>query len=152
MTPAQRHLYIRAARATFAAASPDPSDKSDPSDFNAWRHHQVAAALGRPKSFRDFTNADLDCVLAHFRLLARPDDFTAALASVDPAADGERKRLLFVCDRLARDLGHRDAATILCGRLGHRFGRDLDALDLEALRQLRYTLNARLRKIGRAHV
>lgn len=86
MTPAQRQLYIRTALAAYRAG---PTEES----FSEFRHRLVAEALGEFKRFREFSNRDLDIVLAHFRAHARPVDLAAALEEVTAEQQGRQRRL-----------------------------------------------------------
>jgi hypothetical protein len=100
--------------------------------------HRVA---GAPPSSAKLSNADLDRVLALFRLLADPDDLDAMLAWENPEAS-EAKRLLWAIRRLAPEAYTRALAS-------DRFHtKNWEALPVGDLRQLALTL--RLRKPGQA--
>jgi len=99
------------------------------------RHDLHVKALGLDKSSKDFTNADLDRVLAEFRAISQPDNLDAQLRQQDMP----RRRLLYTIGRLAPEPYWRAIAR-------DKFGiTDLDRLDLVKLRQLLITLAARAR-------
>lgn len=154
MSKSQRYLYLDAARRAYERAF-DPDDHTAPT-LEEWRHDQVAAALGIPRRFRDFTNRDLDIVLGHFRKLATNhtnttnSDGADSCASVPSVANsdaaieaGECRRLLHVIRELRDALPTNYAATVLWQRFKLTFDEELDTLDLTTLRQIRATLHAR---------
>lgn len=99
------------------------------------RHDLHARALGQDKSSKDFTNQDLDRVLAEFQAISRPDDLDAQLRQQDQP----RCRLLYGIWRVAPEPYWRAIAR-------DKFGTaDLDRLNLDQLHQLRITLAARAR-------
>ena len=76
MTAAQTQLYFFEwgnARKWYLAHGLDPKQADNK------RHTLHRQALGTDKSSKDFTNADLDKVLAAFRGVSRPDDFNAQM-------------------------------------------------------------------------
>lgn len=89
MTPKQKSLYWRE-WAAVRAAKPD-ADRHD-------LHHQ---ALGQPKSSKEFSNADLDKVLAVFRSISDPTNLAAQLK----AQNGRRHRLEHRLAELTQCLG-----------------------------------------------
>lgn len=111
------------------------------------RHALHAQALGADKSHKDFTNADLDKVLATFRAISDPANVQAQLRQIDQP----RTRLLYAIDRLGSQLA--GLAAPVCSPPGayaqaickDRFGTtDLDSLTDAQLTQLRNTLADRL--------
>lgn len=58
------------------------------------RHACHTVAVGRDKSANDLTNAEVDRVVALFRLLTDPDDLDAVIALHHPE-NAERERLVF---------------------------------------------------------
>lgn len=58
------------------------------------RHACHVIAAGRDKSANDLTNAEVDRVVAIFKLLTEPDDIDAVMAIQHPEND-ERRRLIF---------------------------------------------------------
>jgi hypothetical protein len=131
MTPLQNRLYWRewgwVSRTCKHAGHPVPD-----------RHELHVKAIGFDKSHLDFSNEDLDQVLAEFRAITRPDDLAGQLRQQDQP----RIRLLYSIRRLAPDPY---ARAIARGKFGTP---DLDSLDLPQLRQLRITLTARARSKG----
>lgn len=76
MTSAQTALYFREwgkVRAVFLVKGIDPKQA------DAKRHALHKKALGSDKSSKDFTNADLDKVLAEFYAITRPGDLGVQL-------------------------------------------------------------------------
>jgi hypothetical protein len=76
MTPAQTALYFREwgkVRAVLLVKGIDPKQA------DAKRHALHKKALGADKSSKDFTNADLDKVLAEFYAITRPGDLGVQL-------------------------------------------------------------------------
>lgn len=99
------------------------------------RHACTAAAIGRQKSSKSFTNAELDHALDLLRLLAAPTDLDALNAYFNREAGERRRHVHFITSadesywkKISRD------------RFGHA---DLDRLTLEQLRQLSLTLRNR---------
>jgi hypothetical protein len=103
------------------------------------RHGCTVVALGRNKSSKDFTNAELDRVVALFRLLAEPDDVAAMLQWNNPEI-GERKRLVFA---IAESAPAAYVARIASDRFGTELWEDLAVYEL---RQLVMTLRDRSRR------
>ncbi len=80
MTHAQTMKYFREwglVRAHFIAKGIDPKQAENK------RHQLHKQALGMDKSSKDFTNADLDKVLAAFYAITRPADLNAQLRQLD---------------------------------------------------------------------
>lgn len=63
---------------------------------NDLRHGCHIVALGRDKSSKEFTNAELDRVESLFRLLTDPDDINARLDWEDPTRAAKRRQLWFI--------------------------------------------------------
>jgi hypothetical protein len=91
MSPAQRKKYWR----EWAAVH-----RIDPSID---RHALQIAALGADKSHLSLTNAELDLVLAQFRLVIDPDDLRAALTLSDPDRQ-KRRRITWAIRRFPTGL------------------------------------------------
>ena len=128
MTPRQRALYFREWGRVRATCRQQGFPVPD-------RHGLHVKALGLDKSSKDFTNEDLDRVLAEFRAISQPDNLDAQLRQQDMP----RRRLLYTIGRLAPEPYWRAIAR-------DKFGTtDLDRLDLVQLRQLLITLAARAR-------
>jgi hypothetical protein len=99
------------------------------------RHCLHVKALGLDKSHLDFTNEDLDQVLAEFRAISQPDNLAAQLRQQGQP----RLRMLYGIRRLAPEPYWRAIAQ-------DKFGTaDETRLDLEELRSLLITLAARAR-------
>lgn len=82
MNAAQTSLYFREwgkVRAYYIARGID-SRQAD-----AKRHELHRKALGRDKSSKEFTNSDLDKVLASFYAITRPSDLNAQIRQLDQA-------------------------------------------------------------------
>src|SRR5258708_40143021 len=81
MAHAQTMKYLREwglVRAHFIAKGIDPKQAENK------RHQLHKQALGMDKSSKDFTNADLDKVLAAFYAITRPPDLDARLRPLHP--------------------------------------------------------------------
>jgi hypothetical protein len=125
------------------------------------RHALHQAALGADKSHKDFSNADLDKVLAHFRSLSDPANVQAQLRQIDQP----KTRLKYAINLLSSQLADRgrspsaaapppggpstlnpQPSTGYAERIAaDRFGTsDLDSLTELQLTQLRNTLADRL--------
>ena len=101
-----------------------------------FRHACHIVAFGRDKSSADLSNAELDRILALFRLLADPDDLGAMLAWQSPA-EGQRKRLLHF-------IRHECVESYVAEVCRQKFGTDnWQGLDTADLRQLHMTLKNR---------
>ena len=99
------------------------------------RHDLHLKALGLDKSHLDFTNEDLDQVLAEFRAISQPDNLAAQLRQQEQP----RRRLLYSIWRMGPEPYWRAIAR-------DKFGTtDETRLDLAQLRQLLITLAARAR-------
>jgi hypothetical protein len=97
------------------------------------RHDLHVKALGLDKSHVDFTNEDLDQVLAEFRAISQPDNLAAQLRQQEQP----RRRLLYSIRRMAPEPYWRSIAQ-------NKFGTaDETRLDMVQLRQLLITLAAR---------
>jgi hypothetical protein len=107
---------------------------------NDLRHACHRVALGADKSAKTLTNAEADCVVALFNLLAAPDDLGAMLAWQNPEA-GAVKRLTWAIE-------HAAPAAYVEALASDKFGtRAWRTLPEASLRQLALTL--RNRKPGR---
>jgi len=99
------------------------------------RHGLHVKALGLDKSHLDFTNEDLDQVLAGFRAISQPENLAAQLRQLDQP----RRRLLYSICQMAPEPYWRAIAQ-------DKFGTsDESRIDLVQLRQLLITLTARAR-------
>jgi hypothetical protein len=99
------------------------------------RHDLHVKALGLDLSHLEFSNEDLDLVLAEFRAHSQPDNLAAQLRQQDQP----RLRLLYSIRRLADEPYWRAIAR-------DKFGTADEArLDLDQLRQLRIPPAARAR-------
>ena len=132
MTPGQNALYFREWGRVRAACKQQGFPIPD-------RHDLHVKALGLDKSHLDFTNEDLDQVLAEFRAISQPDNLAAQFRQQDMP----RRRLLYSIRRLADEPYWRAIAR-------DKFGTaDETRLDLVQLRQLLITLAARARSRDR---
>ena len=128
MTPRQNRLYFRDWGSVRAACNAHGWPVPD-------RHELHVRALGYDRSHLDFTNEDLDKVLAEFRAISRSDDLAGQLRQQEQP----RLRLLYRIRQLAPEPYWRAIAR-------DKFGTaDEASLDLEQLRQLVMTLTARAR-------
>ena len=128
MTPAQNKLYFREWGRVRSVCKQQGFPIPD-------RHDLHVKALGLDRSHLDFTNEDLDQVLAEFRAISQPDNLAAQLRQQDQP----RRRLLYSIMRLADEPYWRAIAR-------DKFGTpDETRLDLVQLTQLRNTLTARAR-------
>lgn len=98
MSPAQTNLYWR----KWSACKRALAKLGRPFDDSA-RHALHAQALGAPKSSKDFTNRDLDKVLAAFAAFTAPHDLTQQLRA-DEQPDVRRSRTETACLDLVRQL------------------------------------------------
>lgn len=138
MTPKQHKLYIGTwlrVKKTLITLGGFSKEEAE-----AKRHEIHTEALGKDKSSKEFTNADLDRVL---------DAFQVYLGLSDPrqskrAVEQPRKRALHAIHAL----GHTDAyiAAICQDRFGHT---NLDALSESDLWKLKITLVERARAKAR---
>lgn len=132
MTALQNNLYFREFGRVCAVCKQQGFPIPD-------RHELHVMALGLDKSHLEFTNQDLDLVLAEFRAISQPDNLAAQLRQQDQP----RTRLLYSIRSLAPEPYWRAIAR-------DKFGTDdLASLDLVQLRQLRITLAARARSRAR---
>ena len=128
MTTSQNSLYFREWGRVRSACKQHGFPIPD-------RHDLHVKALGLDRSHLDFTNEDLDQVLAEFRAISQPDNLAAQLRQQDQP----RRRLLYSIMRLADEPYWRAIAR-------DKFGTpDETRLDLVQLTQLRNTLTARAR-------
>jgi hypothetical protein len=128
MTTLQNRLYFREWGRVRAACKQQGFPIPD-------RHDLHVKALGLDKSHLDFTNEDLDQVLAEFRAISQPDNLAAQLRQQEQP----RLRLLYSIRRMAPEPYWRAIAQ-------DKFGTaDETRLDLVQLRQLLITLAARAR-------
>jgi hypothetical protein len=138
MSDKQRRLYLDVTRKAFDGQFPPTDEK-----FEVFRHREVATALGgTDKRFRDFTNRELDLVLAHFRKLTTD---TTDSTDTEPADEaGQKRRLCYTIRQLRDELPQNYAATVLWDRFKVTFDEELDQLGVNTLQQIRATLKARL--------
>ncbi len=106
----------------------------EPIDADRERHACHVRALGRDKSSIDFTNADLDAVLAAFRAIYDPSNITTQIDQEKQAV----KRSLWRIGQLCKDQGKPQAyAEGIArkmnaeGKLGTPFLEDLDPAGLK---------------------
>jgi hypothetical protein len=104
-----------------------------PDDF---RHACHIVALGRPKSSKDFTNAECDRVVCLFKILTNPDDIDA-LIEWDHPEIAAVKRLKWSIEHAAPDAYVRKIAA---DKFGTRLWEDLEE---GQLRHLAMTLRHR---------
>lgn len=132
MTALQNSLYFREWGRVRAACRQQGFPVPD-------RHSFHVKALGQDKSHLDFSNPDLDRVLAEFRAISQPNNLAAQLRQQEMP----RRRLLYSIRRLADEPYWRAIAR-------DKFGTDDETrLDLVQLTQLRITLAARARSRSR---
>lgn len=104
MSPAQTNLYWR----KWSACKRALAKLGRPFDDSA-RHALHAQALGRPKSSKEFTNRDLDKVLAAFASFAAPSDLRAQMrAQEQPTV--RREKLQADCRSIVAQLPKVQAA------------------------------------------
>lgn len=104
-----------------------------PDDF---RHACHAVALGRDESSADMDNAELDRIVALFKLLADPDDLRAVMAWSSPN-EARRKRLLWW-------IRHNCVESYVVAVCRQKFGTDeITGLRFDQLSQLHMTLRNR---------
>ena len=126
MTARQTSLYFREWGNVRATCQRNGFPEPD-------RHALHVKALGCDKSSKDFTNADLDRVLAEFLAISRPDSLSPQLRQQDQP----RIRILYSIRKLAPEPYWQAIAR-------DKFGTpDLNQLDMKQLQQLRITLVAR---------
>lgn len=107
-----------------------------PTEVDTFRRDLHAKALGVEKSSKDFTNADLDKVLAEFRAISRPADFSGQMRQQNMP----RARLIFSIERLQLpDAYLNDLAAKIHG---HHDWRQLPDSDLS---KFRFTATSRAR-------
>jgi hypothetical protein len=141
VSPKQTSLYWRewqAVRGAIACANDD------------LRHQLHLDALGCDKSSKEFTNSDLDKVLATFRAITQADD-------IDVQVEAQRQPRRRLINRITQGQ-HAQLAAILGSELAadnyllrilrERFSTDdLTLLNTEHLEQLRNTLATRIRHL-----
>ena len=128
MTALQNRLYFREWGSVRAACKQQGFPIPD-------RHGLHVKALGLDKSHLDFTNDDLDQVLAEFLAISQPANLSAQLRQQEQP----RRRLLYSIWRMAPEPYWRAIAR-------DKFGTaDETRLDLVQLRQLLITLADRAR-------
>lgn len=143
MSPAQQRLYFRAWAATRAVLR---SRGLSPADADARRHALHVEALGAAKSSKDFTNRDLDLVLAAFSRVRTGE------APDLPAQVGELKRRHYVLRQRLASLDEEKAyAQAIATRMGlglldslrfHELDKVLAALRKEQQRRARQAKSA----------
>jgi hypothetical protein len=133
MTSAQTNLYFfewGRVRRHFLAKGIDPKQA------DAKRHELHRRALGRARSSKEFTNAELDKVIAVFRAVSDGGNLDAQLAQLEQP-ENRRKLMLGRCDRAVRSFiaGNDDAHTAelvrryLDGTADRMFGVPFGRLD-----------------------
>lgn len=153
MTPKQTQLYWREwSKAKKALESAmDPSGKTRLSAIEAeQRRHEIALEACGKQSTKDFTNKDLDKVLAAFRALSDPANLNAQLAQQEMP----RRRMVYgiqdiILGPLTEALGsgaQKYADTVAKAKFGRT---DLDQLTLDQLTQLRITLESRAKNLSK---
>jgi hypothetical protein len=101
-----------------------------------YRHACHVVALGKNKSSLDMTNAEVERVVALFRVLAEPDSIEAVLEWQSPER-AKHRNLVKAARHAAPEAYTREI-------LRHRFGgRDVEELSVRELQQLCMTLNNR---------
>jgi hypothetical protein len=135
MTASQKRLYFREWGSVRAACKAHNWPVPD-------RHELHVRALTYDKSHLDFTDLDLDKVLAEFRAVSHPDDLAGQLRQQDQP----RLRLLYRIRQLAPDRYWKAIAR-------DKFGTaDEASLGLDQFRQLVMTLTVRARSRQRRGV
>ena len=133
MTPAQSSLYF----AEWAKVRQHYRAKGiDSKQADNKRHELHRRALGLDKSSKDFTNADLDKVLAAFRAVSDGGNLDAQLRQLEQPAY-RRQRMIARCRHAARSfIQGRDPAdqdrkvtAYLDGTADRMFGVPFDRLD-----------------------
>ena len=100
------------------------------------RHELHAKALGRDKSSKDFTSADLDRVIAVFKAVYDGGNLDAQLAQIDQP-ENRRARMIARCHRAAKSFidgdtheeKARNLGAYLDGTADRMFGVPFDRLD-----------------------
>jgi hypothetical protein len=151
MSPAQTALYFREwglARTWYIVHGLDPKQA------DAKRHELHVAALGRARSSKDFTNADLDKVLAKFRAVHDGGNLEAQLAA-ENAPEERRRDVLHRCDLALWDcyqLGDRRFASAetceryIAGTCRKVIGKEVADCDATELAKVLGCLTAMLRR------
>jgi len=121
----------------------------DPKQADAKRHELHVRALGGRKSSKDFTNADLDKVIATFRAITQPCDFNAQMRqqnqpdrrkSVEVTRIGELKH------HIGANAGYE--AGYVASIVRSNFGTDqLGSLTFEQLKRVAGILERRVRQL-----
>jgi len=102
----------------------------------------LGEAVGRPVgSASDLDRrSDFDKVVAHLNLLAKPDDFNAAMLDVDPAEQQRRKRAMWTCSQFPISY-----VNTITARFTHGVTHDYTELTTDLLCALATTLHERER-------
>jgi hypothetical protein len=153
MSPAQTKLYFREWNGVRMMLRRQGVEAKE---CDARRHELHQQALGYQRSSKDFTNDELDRVLAEFRALTRPADLEAQLgAQAQPARRGMWK-VRQLCAELGRGVEYASGIARRMnqeGRLGSADLEQLAAGDLRkviiALEQQRRRMNQESKKAGK---
>lgn len=152
MSPSQTALYFREwglARAWFIAHGIDAKQ------VDAKRHELHVAALGKAKSSKAFSNADLDKVLGKFRAVHDGGNLDAQLAA-EESPEERRRGLIEACDAVVFDyyqLGDNRFADMAHGRryingtARNVIHKELEDCDASELAKVLGCLRARLRRM-----
>jgi hypothetical protein len=97
MTPRQTTLYFREWNPLYRMLRAQGLSSAE---CDARRHELHVAALGYQRSSKDFTNPELDCVLAEMRRHTRPGDLDAQLAPERQARKRAEHAMQAMCRRL----------------------------------------------------
>jgi len=102
----------------------------------------LGEAVGRPVgSASDLDGrSDFDKVVAHLNLLAKPDDFDAAMLDVDPAEQQRRKRAMWTCSQFPSSY-----VNTITARFTHGVTHDYTEMTTDLLCSLATTLHERER-------
>jgi hypothetical protein len=79
-----------------------------PKDADARRHELHVEALGEDKSSTDLTNGELDLILAAFRAISQPGNFTTQMEQAEMPATRKRFGIVRLLAALGKDQGHVD--------------------------------------------
>lgn len=118
-------------------------------EIEAHRAAITLKALGRPKSSKLFTNADLDKVLAAIKAEAAPGDFAAQM-KVQDSPEKRRELLLARIRSLSLSVGLNAGheSTYVDGIARRMFGRQYHELEERGLQQIEGILQRRLQQLG----
>jgi hypothetical protein len=142
MTTKQKYLYFTEWQKAKKAACQSGSDLKE-SD----RHTLHIRALGQDKSSKDFTNEDLDKVLAEFRAISRPTSLNSQLRQIEQPRTRLLKKIvhLFNCVSVFVESDGEYITTILHQRF-HVENID-DIAEMHILEQVRSTFTRIVSKL-----